>query len=349
MIMLWLLVAFSVSVLSISVYIPLARYLGVIDRPNERSAHDKPTVVGAGVGVILGVSVAIIGLDSMEVVVWHLPWMLVAVLAVLSAVGLIDDRYNLSSRLRLMVYFLAAGSVVLLEFSGLFMPVLSVQSLAFSDLFFSGSPLSALSILWAGLMIIALVWTINLYNFMDGLDGFAISQCLAVCVALGLFAIFGRSPHTALAWQCFILASAALGLFIFNWPPARVFMGDAGAVPIGFLLGLLGLTACQADLALGAAWLILMMPFLVDATFTLVIRGLAGYRPHIAHSDHAYQRLARRTGSALSINLGLLMLHAIWQFPLAMLAIYSPNWMSFSVIFSAIPTVLLLVRLQRST
>lgn len=329
-----LLMAFTVSVLTILVYIPLARYLGIIDRPNERSAHDKPTVVGAGVGVVLGVSVAIIGLDSQGVVVWHLPWLLMAMLFVLTAVGLIDDRYNLSSRSRLTVYFLAAAAVVSFEFS---------------DIFGTEALLSAPSILLAGLTIIALVWMINLYNFMDGLDGFAISQCLVVCTGLGLLALLGPATDAALAYQCFALASAAAGLFIFNWPPARVFMGDAGAVPIGFLLGVLGLAAYRSDAALAAAWLILMMPFLVDATLTLMIRALAGHPPHIAHADHLYQRLARKTGSALPVNLGLLMLQAVWQFPLAMLAIYSPFWMLFSVIFSAIPTLLLLVWLRRST
>jgi len=339
MILVWLLLAFAVSVLSILVYIPLARYFELIDRPNARSAHNKPTVVGAGVGVILGVSVAIISLDSVGAGAWRLPWLVVAVLFILTAVGLMDDRYNLSSRSRLTIYFLAAGAVVWLEFSALF----------FSDRSDSGSSLSALSMLWAALAVIALVWMINLYNFMDGLDGFAISQCLVVCVGLGLFALLGPAPQVTLAWQCFALASAAMGLFIFNWPPARVFMGDAGAVPIGFLLGLLGFLACQADFALGAAWLILMMPFFVDATFTLVLRALAGYPPHIAHADHLYQRLARSTGGALPVNLGLLMLQAVWQFPWAMLAIYSPFWLPFSVIFSAIPTLLLLVWSRRST
>ena len=115
-------------------------------------------------------------------------------------------------------------------------------------------------------------------------------------------------------------------------------MGDAGAIPLGFVLALMGLMALLTDLSVGLAWLILMMPFLVDTGFTLCIRVLAGEPPHIAHRDHAYQRLIVRTGSSLPITLGLLGMQVIWQFPLAVTAVNSTVFPPLLVLLSAIPS-----------
>jgi Fuc2NAc and GlcNAc transferase len=116
-------------------------------------------------------------------------------------------------------------------------------------------------------------------------------------------------------------------------------MGDAGAIPLGFVLALIGLMAFLTDLSVGLAWLILMMPFLVDSGFTLCIRVLLGEPPHIAHRDHAYQRLIGQVGSPLPITLGLLGMQVIWQFPLAVTAVNSTVFPPLLVLLSAIPSV----------
>ena len=128
-------------------------------------------------------------------------------------------------------------------------------------------------------------------------------------------------------------------LLWFNWPPAKLFMGDAGAIPLGFVLALMGLMAFLTDPSVGLAWLILMMPFLVDTGFTLCIRVLSGEPPHIAHRDHAYQRLSAQLGSALPVTLGLLGMQVIWLFPLAVTAINSAVLPPLLVLLSAIPAV----------
>ena len=120
-------------------------------------------------------------------------------------------------------------------------------------------------------------------------------------------------------------------------------MGDAGAVPLGFYLALLGLVALCIDHTLGWVWLVLMMPFLIDSGFTLCIRLLKGHAPHIAHRDHAYQRLTLRAGSSLPVILGLLAMQVAWQFPLSVTIVTAQVFPPLLVLLSAIPALIVVV------
>ena len=209
----------------------------------------------------------------------------------LTAIGLLDDRRGLPSGLRFLCY-LAAG-------------------LALCWLLLPAGSASIAALAMAG---VAVAWCINLVNFMDGADGLVSTQALCVALGMGLIATFGSFPNTQLAWLSAMLFACWAPLLWFNWPPAKLFMGDAGAIPLGFVLALMGLMAFLTDPSVGFAWLILMMPFLVDTGLTLCIRVFAGEPPHVAHCDHAYQRLSLRMGSPLPITLGLLGMQVIWQF-----------------------------------
>ena len=158
-------------------------------------------------------------------------------------------------------------------------------------------------------------------------------------MGMGLIASFGAFPNAQLAWLSAMLFACWVPLLWFNWPPAKLFMGDAGAIPLGFVLALMGLMAFLTDPSLGFAWLILMMPFLVDTGLTLCIRVFAGEPPHVAHRDHAYQRLSMQMGSPLPVTLGLLGMQVIWQFPLAVTAVNSAVFPPLLVFLSAMPSV----------
>lgn len=320
-----LLFTMVITLIAMLAYRWWAPRVGLVDNPNYRSAHKRPTVVGAGVAIVLGVSAGWVALDGAGVQFpMPLEWLLPSI-AFLAIVGLVDDKLNVPSWLRMLFY--TAVSAFLLS---------QVASEVIA-------PLSLV------LLTVAFVWQINLFNFMDGLDGFAGLQALCVCVGMALaswwFGLDGRSVAMASA----VLGAAIFVFLWFNWPAASVFMGDAGSVPLGFLLAVLGLWAGLVDVRLAGVWLILMMPFLVDATGTLLIRIMQGHAPHIAHSDHCYQRLARSTGSALTIDLGLLALHGLWQFPLATVFLSHKDYsLFFLVILSALPALGLLVRARFS-
>jgi Fuc2NAc and GlcNAc transferase len=292
-------------------FVRVAPHWGLVDQPNSRSLHTTPTAVSGGIApmlVLAAVLYTTMDFPGAQAVA--------LMMLALTAIGLLDDQRGLPSGLRFLCY-LAAGLLL----CWLLLPVGSA------------------SIVLLAMAGVAVAWCINLVNFMDGADGLVSTQALCVAMGMSLIATFGTIPNTQLAWLSAMLLACWAPLLWFNWPPARLFMGDAGAIPLGFVLALMGLMALLTDLSVGLAWLILMMPFLVDTGFTLCIRVLAGEPPHIAHRDHAYQRLIVRAGSSLPITLGLLGMQVIWQFPLAVTAVNSTVFPPLLVLLSAIPSV----------
>lgn len=300
-------------------FIGLAPRMGLVDQPNHRSLHGVPTAVGGGVVpviLIAGYFFVMTPLEGAHGVAW--------LLLMLAAIGLSDDKWGLPSAPRFLSYLLAG-----IALPWLILPVEPQTSL-----------IALLGLLTLG---VSVAWCINLFNFMDGADGLATVQLVTVSVGLGLIATFGPFDAQALALCCAVLFASSVPLLVFNWPPAKVFMGDAGAIPLGFFLAVLGIWAGYADTSLGMAWCILMMPFLVDTGVTLCWRLLSGDAPHVAHRDHAYQRLVLKIGSPLPVSLGLMALQVVWQFPLAVTVINDTLFPPLLVFLSAIPSLLVVV------
>ena len=312
----WLLLL-VMSTLGLLVYLRLAPKLKLVDEPNDRSLHHSPTVVGAGAVPML----LLAWVFSLSSAVPHAN-VIASLLLGLVVIGLWDDWGGVSSSLRLICY-VAAGLVS-------------------SALMHTGADAHWWLIVITGL---AVAWCINLVNFMDGVDGLVTVHVLCTAVGLGLVAAFHPSVVASrdLLMLCAALVACFAPLLWLNWPPARVFMGDAGAVPLGFFLAVLGMLAVDTHASLGYVWLILMMPLLVDTGITLLIRLSTGHAPHVAHRDHAYQRLALRAGSPMPVTLGLLAMHAVWLFPLAVTAVTTALFPLLLVLLSAIPSVFLVV------
>ena len=312
----WLLLL-VMSTLGLLVYLRLAPKLKLVDEPNHRSLHHAPTVVGAGAVPML----LLTWVFSLSSAMPHTN-VIAFLLLGLVLIGLWDDWRGVASSLRLGCY-VAAGLVL-------------------SALLHAGADAQWWSIVITGL---AVAWCINLVNFMDGVDGLVTVHVLCAAAGLGLVAAFHPSVVVSrdLLMLCAALVACFAPLLWLNWPPAKVFMGDAGAVPLGFFLAVLGMLAVDAHRSLGYVWLILMMPLLVDTGITLLIRLLTGHAPHVAHRDHAYQRLALRAGSPMPVTLGLLAMHVVWLFPLAVTAVMTALFPLLLVLLSAIPSVFLVV------
>ncbi|CAD5109724.1 Phospho-N-acetylmuramoyl-pentapeptide-transferase [Pseudomonas carbonaria] len=170
--------------------------------------------------------------------------------------------------------------------------------------------------LGAALALLFLVWLLNLYNFMDGLDGIAAIEAISVCLGGALlYWISGAWVHAAVP---LLLASAVAGFLFWNWPPARIFMGDAGSGFLGMVLGGLLLQAAWISPELFWSWLILLGVFVVDATWTLLHRMLRGEKWHQAHRSHAYQTAARRFGGHLPVTLAVAAVNLFWLLPWAL-------------------------------
>jgi UDP-N-acetylmuramyl pentapeptide phosphotransferase/UDP-N-acetylglucosamine-1-phosphate transferase len=254
--------------------IPLLRRAAVLDRPNERSSHNIPTPRGGGIAVIGAALAAWLVL----VAAGAAPATLLAVIAgagALAAISWIDDLRDLSPSVRLGVQCAAVALGVLAALP---------EGLVFQGWLPAPLDRAAAALLW--------LWFVNLYNFMDGIDGMAGSETASVGIGLALFAVIGVGHDPALAALAAALAVAAIGFLVWNWAPARIFLGDVGSVPLGYLLGFLLLaTASQGYWRIA---LILPLYFLADATITLLRRLLRGERVWLPHREHFYQQAVRR-------------------------------------------------------
>ena len=234
------------------------------DVPNERSLHDAPVPRLGGVALIAAAVIASIAFADHAVAV------VLGCAVFLCVVSLLDDRRSLPIQGRLPAHFAAATVAVL---------AIGMPATAHS---------SAL-VVECGIATLAIVWTTNAFNFMDGADGLAGGMAAFGfgCLAVGAW-MAGAQPIAA---ACAALAAASLGFLVHNFPPARVFLGDSGSVPLGFLAGALGWLGVASSA--WPAWfpLLAFAPFLVDATATLIARVARGERFWIAHRSHAYQRL----------------------------------------------------------
>ena len=226
-----------------------------MDHPNERSLHATPTPRIGGLGIMAGVLVASVWLADPA-----LPVMLGAF--ALAALSVLDDVRGLPVRVRFAAHFAAAaGCLLALGVSG-----------------------------WALLVgTLAVVWMTNLYNFMDGSDGLAGGMAAIGFGALALAAWLGDAP--GLAIFCASISAAALAFLRFNFPPARVFMGDAGSIPLGFLAATLGILGARRQVWPWLFPLLVFSPFIVDASVTLARRALRGEKIWQAHRSHYYQRV----------------------------------------------------------
>ena len=249
----------------------------VMDLPNERSSHTVPTPRGAGLAVtpVVLAAMAALGLGG------HAPMGWLSVCAGtfgLLAVSWLDDRSGLPVRIRLAAHLAAV--------------CLGLAALPDDALIFQG-----LLPFWADRILAALVWGwfLNLYNFMDGIDGITGIETASIGLSLGGLGLL--AGHAGFMPPGLMLAACAAGFLVWNWHPAKVFLGDSGSVPLGYMLGWLLLCAASEGLWLPA--LVLALDYLADATITLARRALRGERIWKAHRLHFYQRAAARRGHAL--------------------------------------------------
>lgn len=278
----------------------LARSL--MDIPNARSSHSVPTPRGGGVAIVLGFLLMLPVVAGMDLLPWPLTWALLGAGAGIAVLGFLDDHGHIAARWRLLGHFVGAAWA-LFWLGGL--PPLALFGFTL-DLGWVGH----------GLAAVYLVWLLNLYNFMDGIDGIASVE--AICVCLGgalLYALLGQ-PGLALA--PLLLAVAVAGFLCWNFPPARIFMGDAGSGFLGIALGVLSLQAAWVAPQLLWSWLILLGVFIVDATFTLLRRLLRGDKVYEAHRSHAYQYASRQFGKHLPVTLTVGALNLFWLLPIAL-------------------------------
>lgn len=262
---------------------------GVVDRPNERSLHEKPISRTGGLAIMAGAAAGwVCAFQSSQ----HWQLFLWPCVLLLIAISFLDDMHSLPAGWRLLAHVLV---------SMLFLTQGAQQP-------------------WDGvyfMLLVALVWMINLYNFMDGSDGLAGGMALIGFGICSIAAWLGRAPELTLV--CVVISVGAFAFLCYNFHPAKIFMGDSGSIPLGFLSGVIGIVGWQK--MVWPIWFptLAFSPFIMDATITLVKRLLRGEKFWQAHREHYYQHLVQ-TGWGHKKT-------ALWEYALMLLAGLSALWL----------------------
>jgi UDP-N-acetylmuramyl pentapeptide phosphotransferase/UDP-N-acetylglucosamine-1-phosphate transferase len=331
----WVLLIFTgtagVTALLTRTVLQVLRQRAILDHPNERSSHARPTPRGGGIAVVavLLPSWLLIAIDTPAAGTSF--WLTLAGIAALAGLSWIDDLRNLSAALRVACHAVIVAIVL---------AALPADAMVFQGLLPPLADRIAAGLLW--------IWFINLFNFMDGIDGISGVEAIAIGLGLFLVATTGSTagPATLRTESLLALAMAgtALGFLLWNWHPARLFLGDVGSVPLGFALGWLLLQAAIAGH--WAAALILPLYYLADATITLARRAARGARIWQAHREHFYQQAAARGRDHAAISRDIAIAN-IALIALAIVAERASTGLKLAVIAAALAIVaLLLLRLS---
>jgi len=326
--------AFAVALVSTGLMRRFALQRKLIDVPNERSSHASPTPRGGGVAIVVAFFVATFLLAGLGFMHGKILGALLIGGGAMALVGFFDDRWHVRASVRFSVHLVAALCVVIL---------------------LGGIPEAALvgwglGGIWIGglLAVLVLVWTTNLFNFMDGIDGIAGSEAVFVSCA-GALLNWSQGGAPGLTAAMLSLAAASLGFLCWNWPPARIFMGDVGSGFLGFSLAVMGLAASQSGTFPIEVLAILGGVFVVDATVTLIRRVIRGDRWFEAHRSHAYQHLARRWKAHLPVTIVVMIINIFWLLPLAILAVRFPAHVLWFLFAALTPLVVLVIACKAGT
>lgn len=244
----------------------------ILDIPNERSSHSIVTPRGGGLAIAATFIFLLAFFTVLGIVPVNVATALMGGGLMVAAIGWMDDQKSVSPRLRLIAHFLAAVWALY------WLDGFPRMDMGFTKVYLG----------WAGsvLAAVSIVWLINLYNFMDGIDGIAGVEAITVSAIAGAFLWYQASGQ---ATVCLLLLASVLGFLIWNWPPAKIFMGDVGSGFLGFVFAVTALWSENSEAMPLLVWLLLLGVFIVDATVTLVKRMSRGEKLYEAHRSHVYQ------------------------------------------------------------
>lgn len=302
----------------------------LLDVPNERSSHTTPTPRGGGVALTAAYLLGLVLTAGLGLVPGNLVIAVAGGGLLVAGTGFLDDHGHVSPLVRLTSQS-AAISLGMAWLGGL------------PPVDFGLGPVD-LGVFGNGLALLYCAWFLNLFNFMDGIDGIAASQAITMSLSAALLLLLAPNGSGGVL-PLALLAAATLGFLPWNWPPARIFMGDAGSGFLGFALGTLAFWTVVEGWLTSWTWLILGGTFLADATVTLMVRARTGAGLSVAHRSHAYQRLSRRWGSHRAVTLSYVAINLFWLAPWAWAAAHWTRHGAYVAIIALAPLFLLAQRL----
>lgn len=302
-------------------------YLGkrLVDIPGNRSSHNQPTPRGGGLAIAISCAIAyayILIYKSNQAP----DFLLIALPLAMALLGLIDDFINLKIQSRLFVQLTLAAIGIYSCLEDTTLPLLNI-------------------VLIAGFLVLTLTWSTNLYNFMDGINGIATLQAISTCIAMG-FIFFARGIETEATTLLLIIGCACVGFIYWNFPNAKIFMGDTGSLFLGFIFGLLAIKTSLNSLEIATAWLVVMAIFICDASYTLCVRLLSGQKFYLPHRNHSYQKLALQLGSHSKTSLLVFTVNILWLFPIAFLTASTLIHPILALLLAYCPLIIIAIKLK---
>ena len=317
----YLIIPAAVSYFGIILYRRVAISRDIVANPNFRNLHASPLPVGGGIVFSFVFVFGLFFIWWLNQISDDLFWVLAVGGGVAALFGFLDDLKDIRASRKLAVHLLLSGWVLF---------------------WLGGGPLSYIEWLPALVAIPAsvlfLVWMINAYNFMDGIDGMAVSCVVFVSGAITLVLLLTNGDSEFFSVFVLFLASISTFLF-FNWPPASIFMGDSGSAFLGYIFGALILfTVKSGDISIWT-WLIVFGYFFADTTVTQLMRIFLVKKWYLPHRSHAYQNLARITGSHLKVTGGVVLYNVVWILPLTIWSVMKPEMALFAVVLAIAPSL----------
>lgn len=297
----------------------------LIDIPNARSSHTVPTPRGGGLSIVVVFLISISFLIPRSEDTF---FSLLGAGVLISSVGFWDDHSHIPAKWRLLAHFTAAFWI--LYWLG------GIEEFHVFNY--------SVNLGFVGLVVVAflLVWLLNLFNFMDGIDGIAASEAIFVSCAGAFFSwLYGLENIVLIA---LILAATTMSFLLLNWPPAKIFMGDVGSSFLGLVLGIIAYASILDGVSVWI-WIILLGVFLIDSGVTLLRRILNREKWYEAHCSHAYQHAAKRWGHK-RVTISVIVINLSWLFPLAYISYRLPNYGLWFTLLAIIPLIIIALKLN---
>jgi len=317
----YLIIPAVVSYFGIILYRRVAISRDIVANPNFRNLHASPLPVGGGIVFSFVFVFGLFFIWWLNQISDDLFWVLGVGGCVAALFGFLDDLKDIRASSKLVAQFFLSGWLLF---------------------WLGGGPL--LSIDWIPVLVaipvtaLFLVWMINAYNFMDGIDGMAVSGAVFVSGAITLVLLLTNGDSEFFSVFVLFLSSISTFLF-FNWPPASIFMGDSGSAFLGYIFGALILfTVKSSDISIWT-WLIVFGYFFADTTVTQLMRIILVKKWYLPHRSHAYQNLARITGSHLKVTGGVVLYNVVWILPLTIWSVLKPEMALFAVVLAIAPSL----------
>ena len=314
--------AFIASLIGVLLYQNMATKTGIMANPNFRTLHEAPIPSSGGVVFAFIFVMGVFLLWILDLLSDNLLIILGIGGCAATLLGFLDDKNNIKATKKIAMQIFLSGFALFYLDGG---PLLNIDLIP--------------SLVAIPLSILFLVWVINAYNFMDGIDGMAASGAIfssgAIVLTMALTNEFSEVTILLL-----LLAVSVLAFMVFNWPPAKIFMGDSGSIFLGYCFGAFIIYSLMMGEISFLTWLVVFGYYLGDTTTTTIIRTVRGKKWNEAHRSHAYQNLARILDNHSIVTIGVIIYHILWLLPLAVWTVLKPDFAIIAVILAFLPSII---------